>query len=109
MNIVKKLAPILTQGTMMANDYSVLYNSIRTKNPQADIIVEMVSQTIGNIIHTSTIQGIDLEDKNTREGILSSTIQSMVHTTTQHTLSQLAFGRNTMLIINQKANWQLII
>ena len=32
----------------------------------------------------------------------------MVHTTTQHTPSQLVFGRDAILNINQEANWQLI-
>ena len=36
------------------------------------------------------------------------TIRSMVHTTMQHTLSQLVFGRDTILNINQEANWQFI-
>ena len=31
-----------------------------------------------------------------------------MHTTTQHTPSQLVFGRDTILDINQEANWQLI-
>ena len=35
-------------------------------------------------------------------------IRSMVHTTTQHTLSQLVFGRNAVLNINKETNWQLI-
>ena len=35
-------------------------------------------------------------------------IQSTVHTTTEHTPSQLVFGRNAILNINQEANWQLI-
>ena len=34
-------------------------------------------------------------------------IQSMVHTTTQHTPSQLVFGRDAIININQEANWQL--
>ena len=45
------------------------------------------------------------------EGIFSSTmfaIRSTVHTTTQHTPSQLVFGRDAILNINQEANWQLI-
>ena len=54
---------------------------------------------------------MDLDDKNPWEGILSCTmfaIRSMVHTTTQHTPSQLVFGRDAILNINQEANWQLI-
>ena len=45
------------------------------------------------------------------EGILSSTmfaILSTVHTTTHHTPSQLVFGRDIILNINQKFNWQLV-
>ena len=36
------------------------------------------------------------------------TIRFTVHTTTQHTPSQLVFGREAILDINQEANWQLI-
>ena len=35
-------------------------------------------------------------------------IQYMMHTTTQHTLSQLVFGRDAILNINQESNWELI-
>ena len=45
------------------------------------------------------------------EGIPSSTmfaIWSTMHTTMQQTLSQLVFGRDAILDINQEANWQLI-
>ena len=54
---------------------------------------------------------MDLDIENLWEGILSSTmfaIQSTVHTTTQHTPSQLLFGRDAILNTNQEANWQLI-
>ena len=54
---------------------------------------------------------MDLDNENPREGTLSSTIfviRSTVHTTTQHTPSQLVFGRDAILNINQDANWRLI-
>ena len=35
-------------------------------------------------------------------------VRSTVHTTTQYTPSQLVFGRDAILNINQEANWQLI-
>ena len=35
-------------------------------------------------------------------------IRYAVHTTTQHTPSQLVFGRGAFLNINQEANWLLI-
>ena len=50
---------------------------------------------------------MDLDNENPWEENLSSTIQSMVYTTTQHTLSQLVFGRDAVLNINKEANWQL--
>ena len=50
-------------------------------------------------------------NENPWEGILSSTmftIRSTVHTTTQHTPSQMVFCRDAILNINREANWQLI-
>ena len=64
------------------------------------------------ILHVaSNIQQMDLDFKKLWEGVLSSTIFAVlftVHTTTQHTPSQLVFGRNTILNINQGANRQYI-
>ena len=96
---------------MMANDYGIPCNFISIRNPQANAIVGRVHQTIGNIICTFKIQCMDLDNKNPWEVILSSTmfaIQSRLHTTTHHTPSQLVFGRDAIVNINQKANWQLI-
>ena len=95
----------------MANDYGILCNSITIRNPQANAIVERLHQTIGNIMHTFNIQEMGLDNENPWEGILSSTvfaIWSTAHTTTQHTSSQLVFGRDAILNINQEANWQLV-
>ena len=49
---------------------------------------------------------MDLDHENPWEGILS--IKSTVHTTTQHKPSQLVFGRDAILNINQEANWLLM-
>ena len=67
--------------------------------------MEKVHQTIGNFTRNFTIQPMDLDDENPWEGIFSSTMfatRSTVHTTTQHTPSQLVFN------INQEGSWQLI-
>ena len=92
---------------MMANDYGIPCNSISIRIPQANAIVERVHQTIGNIISTFKIQKMDIENEKPWEGILSSTmfpIQSTMHTTTQHTPSQLVFGQDEILNISQEAN-----
>ena len=50
---------------------------------------------------------MDLDNENLWEGILSSTIfaiRSTEYTSTQHTTSQLVFGREVVLNINQEAN-----
>ena len=97
--------------SMMANDYRIPCNSISTTNPQFNTIVERVHQTMVNIICTFIIQEMDLDNESPWEGIFSCTmftIWSMVHTTMQCTPSQLVFGRDKILYINQEANWQLI-
>ena len=89
--------------TMMANEYRIPYNSTSVRNPQANVIVERVQETIGNIIHSFKIKQMDLDNENPWEGILSSTMfakGSTVHTTAQHTPSQVVFGRDATLNIN---------
>ena len=94
----------------MANDYGIPCNSISVRNLQANAIVERVHLTIGNIIGGGIfeMQEIDLDNENPWEGILSSAmfaILSMVHTTTQHTPSQLVLGREAISNINQEVKW----
>ena len=66
-----------------------------------------VHQTIDNIIRSFKIQEMDLDNESPWKGALSSAIfaiQSTMHITTQHTPSQLVFGRDAILDINQEAN-----
>ena len=54
---------------------------------------------------------MDLGNENPWKVIISSTmfaIWSMVHINTQYTPSQLLFGRDAIVNINQEANWQFI-
>ena len=54
---VEKSKELLAElKTMMATDYGIPLNSISIRNPQANIIVETVNQSIGNIICTFQIQ-----------------------------------------------------
>ena len=91
---------------MMANDYRLQCNSISVRNPQTNAIVERAHQTIGNVIRTIKIQEMFFDNENPWEETLLSTmfaIWSKVHTPTQHTPSQLVFGRDKILDINQEA------
>ena len=96
---------------MMANDCRIPCKSISIRNLQVNAIVVRVHHIIGDVIHTFKIQQMDLDNENPWKGILSSTtfaIRSTVHTTTRHTPSQLVFGRDAILNINQEAIWQPI-
>ena len=82
--------------SMMANDYGIPCNYISVRKTQVNAFVERAHQTIGNIIRTFNIKQMDLDNETPKEGILSSIIfpiRSTVHTTTQHTPSQMVFGR----------------
>ena len=97
--------------SMMADDYKSLCNSISIRYPQAKTIVESLHQTIGNIIQHFKLQNMGWDNEKPWEEILSSTmftIWSIMHSTTQYTPSQLVFGGDMILNINQEANWQLI-
>ena len=96
---------------MMENDYRISCSPISVRNPQANAIVEWIHQTIGNIIRTFKVQDMVLDDDNPWDGILAATmfaLRSTVHTTTQHTPTQLVFNRDSILNVPIEANWQLI-
>ena len=88
---------------MMANDNSTLFNSISIRNLQVNTIVN----TIGSVMSTLKVRDMDLDNENLWEAFLSSTmyaIQSKTHTTTQHILLQLVFGRDEIPNINQRVS-----
>ena len=96
---------------MMQDDYGIEVSSITTRNPQANAILERVHQTIGNIIRTFNVRKMTLDDQNPWDGILASTmfaLRATVHTTTQYTPTQLAFGRDSILNVRHEANWNII-
>ena len=72
-------------GNMITNNYGIRVKSIKSRNPQANFILERVHQYIGNILCTFKIQDMVLDDDNPWDGILTSTmfgIRATVHTTT---------------------------
>ena len=82
--------------------------TMTTRNTQANAIVERVHQTIDNVIRTMKVYNQDLDQEEPFKEVISATIQSTVHTTTQHTPMQLVFGRDAILNIAHDANWKLI-
>jgi transposase InsO family protein len=96
---------------MIEEDYGITRRGATTRNPQANAIIERVHQTLGNIIRTFEIQDLDMSKDSPWDGILSAAmfaIRSTYHTTLQATPMQLVFGRDAILNIQFKANWELI-
>ena len=70
---------------MISNDHGITVKSITSRNPQANTTLERVHQTFGNILLTFKVQNMVLDDKNTCNGVLASTmfaLRAILHTTT---------------------------
>ena len=81
------------------------------RNPQANAILERAHGTIGNMIRTFDVEGIDLDEEEPFAGLVSAVgfaIRSTYHTTLQSTPGQLVFGRDMIFPIEHVADWQLI-
>ena len=95
----------------MENDYGIKVISITARNLQANVILERIHQIIGNVVHIFKVQKMVLEDDDLGTGNLASTmlaIHATVHTHTQHSPTQLVFGRDSILNTRHEADWQLI-
>ena len=96
---------------IVVEDYGIKRRPITACNPQANVIIERVHQTIGNIIRTLKPQNQPLDEENPWDGILAATmfaIRATFHTTLQATPSQLVFGRDAILNTTFEANWKQI-
>ena len=97
---------------MLRDDYNINKKPISKRNPQANAMVERVHQTIGNMIRTFPIHNSpDLDEDDPWSGILLAVafgMRAMVHTTTRATPMQTVFGRDAVLGVVHRANWQYI-
>ena len=97
--------------TLIEDDYGITIKPITVQNPQANVILELVHQTISNIIRTMKAQDMFLDDENPWNGILASTmfaLRTTVHTTTRFIPMQLVFGRDAVLNTRHEADWHVI-
>ena len=70
--------------TMIQANYGITVKPINSRNLQANSILERVHQTIGNIIRTFKVQDIVLDDENSWDRILASSMFAL-HTTVHST------------------------
>ena len=97
----------------LKDEYGFARKIITTRNPQSNGIIERIHQVVGDMIRTRDIRSRnDLPDTSTPWlGVLSAVrdaVRCIVHTTTQATPTQLAFGRDALLNISFEADWQYI-
>ena len=95
----------------MRKNYGMRKKNITTYNPQANGIIERVHLVLADAIQTRKLQNEDLVPHQTFGAILSSAafaICSTFHTTLQATPAQLVYGRDMLLPIRFKANWNEI-
>ena len=96
---------------MIINDFSITVKPITSRNPKANAILERVHQTISNILRAFNVQNMVLDDENSWDGILASTmfaLRATVHTTTQYTPAQLIFGGNAIINQHHDVDWETI-
>ena len=92
---------------MIQANYDIKAKPITSRKPQANSILKMVYQTIGNTIRTFKVQDMVHDDENPWDGILASSmfaLRATVHTTMQNTPAQIVFGRGSIFNTRHEAN-----
>jgi transposase InsO family protein len=116
-DICEKTWYTLDQGTgfmaefakIVKDVYGLKIKAIRTRNPQANAIIECVHQTIGNIIQTFDVQTMDSNDAWAK--IHTATmfaVRANYHTTLQTLPMQLVCGRDVILNVKHITDWEHI-
>ena len=95
----------------MTSNYGLERKSTTNYNPQGNGVVERVHAVMGDILRTFELEKRDLDPDNPWGEFLSScafAIRATYHTTLQATPAQLVFGRDMILPISIKADWDRI-
>ena len=91
--------------------YGANVKLITTRNPQANLMVERMHQSIKNMICSQNIESkANLEDGSWK-GVLNAVrfaMQATLHTTMRATPMQLVYGCDAIHNIHFEANWQYI-
>ena len=96
---------------MIENEYGIKTKPVSPGNPQANIIVEIINQVLGNLVRTYNLQETYVDDAHPWSGILAAeafAVRSTYHMTKGKISGQLLFGRDMILPINHMADWRYI-
>ncbi len=95
----------------MSINYGLKRKPSTAYNPQSNGIVERVHQCVGDILRSFELDEQELDPFDPWSSFLAATayaIRSTYHTTLQATPSQLVFGRDMLLPVKFKAEWESI-
>ena len=95
----------------MCINYGITGKPTSSYNPQSNGILERVHQVVGNMLRTFQLEEQALDTKYPFRLFLSAiayAIRNTYHITLEATPAELVFGRNMLLPIEFKANWEAI-
>ena len=93
----------------MCTNYGIKPKPSTTYNPQSNGIIERVHQVLGNALRTFELEERELDPRDPFSSFLAAAsyaIRSMYHTTLQATPAQLIYGRDMILPIQFKTDWE---
>jgi hypothetical protein len=76
---------------MVKHDYGITVKAITSRNPQANVILERLRATIGNIRRTHQVLDTEQDENDPLSGILASAMyatRATIHTTLKATPMQ---------------------
>ena len=96
---------------IMIDNYGMTPKPTTTHNPQANGIIERVHAVLNDILRTFELDERELDEQRPFDEFITAAafaIRSTYHTTLEATPAQLVFGRDMILPITFKANWDMI-
>ncbi|GAX22752.1 putative transposase [Fistulifera solaris] len=95
----------------MTDNYGLTRKPSTTHNPQSNGIIERVHAVLSDMLRTFELEERELDPIHTWKDFLSSVafaIRATYHTTLEATPAQLVFGRDMILPITFRANWEAL-
>ena len=97
--------------SLIKTEYSITYKPSTLRNPTSNAILVQINQVLVNLVRTFNIAETYVDKDDSCSGILSAsefTIISTKNSLKYFSLGQLLFGRDLILPIKNKADWELI-